>query len=127
MSEDTAKVKLSRDLLLCDTLTVDLPSITQLPFNSLGNLTGQANFAITLTLKIISWEVVIANSIKAIVNNTVALLIVFECKLLAEFLAVEEIVDVHDNERWKDSGRDLDFLRQRPLLTLLGHFGGELF
>jgi hypothetical protein len=95
VSEDTQKVKLCRDLLLCDTLTVDLESITQLTFYSLGNLTGQANFAITLTLKVILCEVVVANSREAIINNSVALLIVFQSKLLREFDGIEEVSDVH--------------------------------
>ena len=91
----TESIKLCGDLLLCDTLTINLPSVTHLPFDSLGNFTGQADFAIAITLQIVLCEVVITNSIKAIVNNSIALLIVFECKCLGEFLALEEVVDVH--------------------------------
>jgi hypothetical protein len=39
-----------------------------------------------------------ANSIEAIINNTVALLIVFQSKLLSESNAGEEIVSVHTTD-----------------------------
>jgi hypothetical protein len=38
---------------------------------------------------------VIANSRETIINNSIALLIVFQSKLLREFDAVVEVVDVH--------------------------------
>jgi hypothetical protein len=43
----------------------------------------------------IKGEVVITNSVEAIVNNSIALLIVFFSKILREFDAVVEVVDVH--------------------------------
>ena len=95
VSESTESIKLGSDLLLCDTLTINLESITQLTFYSLANLTGQADFAISCTLHVILCEVVVANSRQPIVNNSVALLIVFESKLLAEFDGIEEVSDVH--------------------------------
>ena len=95
VSKDAESIKLCRDLLLCDTLTVDLPGITKLTFYSLGDFTSQANFAIIKTTPSVLCEVVITNSRKAIVNNSIQLLIVFECKCLGEFLALEEVVDVH--------------------------------
>jgi hypothetical protein len=38
---------------------------------------------------------VITNSRKAIINNTIELLIMFERNLLAEFDGIEEVSDVH--------------------------------
>jgi hypothetical protein len=72
-----------------------LESIAELTFYSLANFTGQANFATSLTLKIVLCEVVITNSRKAIINNTIELLIMFERNLLAEFDGIVEVSDVH--------------------------------
>jgi len=85
--------KLSYNILLCDTLTVDLPSITDLAFNGFRDFTCQADFTITITVQIIRCEVVIANSGKTIIHNTVQLFIVLQGQLLGEFDAVVEFVN----------------------------------
>ena len=82
------------DFFLFDTLTVDLESITELTFYSLGNFTGQANLTRTLTIPIVLCEVVVTNSREAIINNSVQLIIMFHCQFLREFDGIKEIVNV---------------------------------
>jgi hypothetical protein len=86
--------KLSDNILLCDTLTVNLESITNLTFYSLGNFTGEANLTATLLVQIILCEVVITNSREAIVNNFIQFVIMFQSKLLREFNGIQEIGNV---------------------------------
>jgi hypothetical protein len=95
--ESTQREKLRDNPLLCDTLTIDLESVTELTFNGLGDFTGEDDFTIleTRVHTFIYREVMIANSIETIINNSIALLIVFECKCLGEFDAFEEVGYVH--------------------------------
>jgi len=95
--------KLSYNILLCDTLTVDLPSITDLAFNGFRDFTCEADFTITITVQIIRCKVMIANSGKTIIHNTVQLFIVLQGQLLGEFDAVVEVVNVvHKSEKFEE-------------------------
>jgi hypothetical protein len=95
VTKGTERVKLRPNVVLSDTLTINLESITERTFYSLGNFAGEANLTVSVTIPIILCEVVIANSRETIINNSIALLIVFQSKLLREFDAVVEVVDVH--------------------------------
>jgi len=86
--------KFGGDLLLCNTLTVDLPSITDLTFNGFRDFTCQADFTIAITLQIIRCKVMIANTRKTIINNVVQFVIMIKSKLLTEFFAVNKIENV---------------------------------
>jgi hypothetical protein len=95
LPKGTQLQKLRGNHLFCDTLTVHLEGITELTFDRFGNFTGQADFTIIKTTPGILGEVMVTNSVKAIVNNTVALLIVFHRKFLREFDGIEKVSDVH--------------------------------
>ena len=81
--------------LLGNTLTIDLVVIAQLTFYSLDCLTSEDNLTVPITIQIILWKVVITNSIKAVVNNSIALSVILKSKLLGESDAVVKIVGVH--------------------------------
>jgi len=87
--------KLRDNQFLCDTLTVDLVSITELTFYSLGEFASEDNFTISLTLEIILCEVVVTNSSGIVINNTVQLSIMILGKILSENDRIVEVVDVH--------------------------------
>ena len=87
--------KLRDNQLLCDTLTVDLVSITHRTFYSFGEFASEHDLTISLTLEIILCEVVVTNSSGIVVNNAIQLVIVILGKILSESDRIVEIVDVH--------------------------------
>jgi altronate dehydratase len=85
------------DVALGHSPTVDPPGIPKVTIYSLSDSAREDNFAGHLPIGVECSEVVIANTIEVVINHAVASVIVLKRKLLGEFEAAVEVVElVHE-------------------------------